>query len=261
MLNGKSPFEAQGAIPALWPTPTASSGGDGVRPSGYRRLLGPEARRRAMGDPGLTKRGGEWVPAETFPTPIAGDGKDRDTPKRLLGRIEKGKDLGLAGELMKRELFPTPKASASGPDFARASRDGSGGDDLATFVVKKEKFPTPTARDHNDAGPNVNYQRQADKSLLPGVVAVRNQAAGVTYVGPLNPDWVEWLMGYPLGWTDLEVEEPEEFPGWEVEPDIPRMAPLKKNRAKRLTALGNAVVPEVVEVVARRIQELAKLGG
>jgi DNA (cytosine-5)-methyltransferase 1 len=23
--------------------------------------------------------------------------------------------------------------------------------------------------------------------------------------GQLNPTWVEWLMGFPLGWTDLEV--------------------------------------------------------
>jgi hypothetical protein len=21
--------------------------------------------------------------------------------------------------------------------------------------------------------------------------------------GQLNPTWVEWLMGYPIGWTDL----------------------------------------------------------
>jgi hypothetical protein len=21
--------------------------------------------------------------------------------------------------------------------------------------------------------------------------------------GALNPTWVEWLMGFPLGWTDL----------------------------------------------------------
>ena len=25
--------------------------------------------------------------------------------------------------------------------------------------------------------------------------------------GQLNPTWVEWLMGYPTGWTDLNVSE------------------------------------------------------
>lgn len=25
--------------------------------------------------------------------------------------------------------------------------------------------------------------------------------------GQLNPTWVEWLMGFPLGWTDLSVSE------------------------------------------------------
>jgi hypothetical protein len=25
--------------------------------------------------------------------------------------------------------------------------------------------------------------------------------------GSLNPQWVEWLMGYPAGWTDLEPSE------------------------------------------------------
>jgi hypothetical protein len=25
--------------------------------------------------------------------------------------------------------------------------------------------------------------------------------------GSLNPEWVEWLMGFPAGWTNLTVEE------------------------------------------------------
>ncbi len=25
--------------------------------------------------------------------------------------------------------------------------------------------------------------------------------------GQLNPDWVEWLMGFPIGWTDLNASE------------------------------------------------------
>jgi len=34
------------------------------------------------------------------------------------------------------------------------------------------------------------------------------QSHGVNVVsGSLNPTWVEWLMGYPLGWTDLDASE------------------------------------------------------
>jgi len=25
--------------------------------------------------------------------------------------------------------------------------------------------------------------------------------------GQLNPMWVEWLMGFPIGWTDLKDSE------------------------------------------------------
>ena len=25
--------------------------------------------------------------------------------------------------------------------------------------------------------------------------------------GSLNPTWIDWLMGYPVGWTDLKVSE------------------------------------------------------
>jgi hypothetical protein len=32
--------------------------------------------------------------------------------------------------------------------------------------------------------------------------------------GPLNPMWVEWLMGWPLGWTDLKPLEMDKFRAW-----------------------------------------------
>ena len=56
-----------------------------------------------------------------------------------------------------------------------------------------EKVPTPTARDYKDSGPNSNYEKMKQKGRLAG-------SAG----GSLNPTWVEWLMGYPKGWTDLK---------------------------------------------------------
>jgi hypothetical protein len=32
--------------------------------------------------------------------------------------------------------------------------------------------------------------------------------------GTLNPTWVEWLMGFPLGWTDLKPLEMDKFQQW-----------------------------------------------
>ena len=55
-------------------------------------------------------------------------------------------------------------------------------------------YPTPTTQDAaNNAGPS-----QFNRNSLP-----LNAVAG----GSLNPEWVEWLMGYPPGWTDCEDSE------------------------------------------------------
>jgi hypothetical protein len=71
--------------------------------------------------------------------------------------------------------WPTLHANCStGP--GRQGRDG--GDNLQTAVAM---FPTPTANRRDGL-----------------------QSHGVNVVtGSLNPTWVEWLMGFPLGWTDL----------------------------------------------------------
>ncbi|MFF0831069.1 hypothetical protein ACFYU8_29945 [Brevibacillus sp. NPDC003359] len=75
--------------------------------------------------------------------------------------------------------------------------------------------------------------------------------------GQLNPDWVESLMGFPIGWTDIDREEPEvhwiDHPRWPVgigqeqyEWEPPRVEAGVKNRVPRLKACGNAVVPAQV---------------
>jgi hypothetical protein len=36
--------------------------------------------------------------------------------------------------------------------------------------------------------------------------------------GSLNPDWVEWLMGWPIGWSSLEPIDELLWLGWSVDP-------------------------------------------
>ena len=74
--------------------------------------------------------------------------------------------------------------------------------------------------------------------------------------GSLNPDWVEWLMGYDRGWTDLDCDNPQSHDGFIREPkDIPRVARGKKDRAKRLKGLGNAVLPQIPMQIALAIKK------
>ena len=38
---------------------------------------------------------------------------------------------------------------------------------------------------------------------------------GAANGGHLNPTWVEWLMGWPVGWTDLKPLETDKFQLWQ----------------------------------------------
>lgn len=56
-------------------------------------------------------------------------------------------------------------------------------------VLSRQLWPTPTKSDAT-GGPGCSG-RDGGENL--------RTAVG----GSLNPQWVEWLMGYPIGWTDL----------------------------------------------------------
>jgi hypothetical protein len=75
--------------------------------------------------------------------------------------------------------------------------------------------------------------------------------------GRLNPEWVEWLMGWPIGWTSLNPIDPENVKKWEAagpenwwlqEPVLPRLRPASESikdfsPKESIAALGNGQVP------------------
>jgi len=49
-------------------------------------------------------------------------------------------------------------------------------------------------------------RRKGKADTLPSQIA-EMEGMDQTSTGQLNPTWVEWLMGWPLGWTDLQPLE------------------------------------------------------
>ncbi|MFQ5593166.1 MAG: hypothetical protein ACE5HA_03355 [Anaerolineae bacterium] len=66
--------------------------------------------------------------------------------------------------------------------------------------VAVHQFATPTARD-------ARYTKGDQTSNQD-----RNLAREVG--GELNPTWVEWLMGFPIGWTDYAASATPSFRRW-----------------------------------------------
>lgn len=64
-------------------------------------------------------------------------------------------------------------------------------------LVGKARWPTPNATDYKGAGKQT-VRGHGGNDLPTAVAGSETQPKG------LNPEWVEWLMGFPTGWTDLE---------------------------------------------------------
>jgi len=92
--------------------------------------------------------------------------------------------------------WPTPTKSDGCGGPGNSGR--AGGMNLRTAV----RYMTPTAR----MGEKSGGRRKGKADTLPSQIA-EMEGMDQTSTGQLNPTWVEWLMGWPLGWTDLQPLE------------------------------------------------------
>lgn len=125
------------------------------------------------------------------------------------------------------------------------------GDGLVTAV--KKMLPTVTASAANGPGTG---GRQGGKNLQTAVfdllpTPTANRRSGLqshgknAILGALNPNWVEWHMGWPVGWSDvapLSETDWRDITEWETGIEI--FTTVGKNRRNRIKALGNGQVPE-----------------
>jgi hypothetical protein len=82
------------------------------------------------------------------------------------------------------QMWPTPTVGCveGGEQSDRVERTDKGG-----FILRKKNKP------------HMTYGAKLSDAIL-----FEEKQKILQGTGTLNPTWVEWLMGYPIGWTDLE---------------------------------------------------------
>lgn len=170
----------------LWPTPTVC--GNNNQP-GASKTAGW----------GLSSAAKQWA------TPSASDAKRG-------GRITDAMTgTSLAQQVNTPAHWPTPTASLGTKGGRITPRKGREGGTLIE-AVSARTWPTPNASDAN----KWSNQPLADR-LAKGQQVRLNTAVAPEggKGGQLNPAWVEWLMGWPIGWTELKPLEMGRFREWQ----------------------------------------------
>jgi hypothetical protein len=120
------------------------------------------------------------------------------------------------------KMWPTPSVCGN---YNRKGASATSGDGLATAV---RNWPTPAYEEGKELP-------ACDDDLLAMIS------------GLLNPDWVCWLMGWPIGWESLEPMKKVLWLDWSVDPadmEKPEMWPTHKSGICGMTAVCSDRPPE-----------------
>jgi hypothetical protein len=227
----------------IWHTPLSSdtSGGMSTNSRGEPKLSG-QVRLYPTGSLASIQQQREDV--ISWPTPDASQrgARSRDlvinqsTVKRRTSGQKRGIDLQTAVKFNPTK-FPTPQARDWKGECGRGAK-GMGVEDLPGFV---KDFPTPQASDNRDRGnmSNPSIQRRVRIGKQLGL----SQSVHPTN-GKLNPDWVEFLMGWPASWTDLTSTGVVQYPLSPEPEGLPRVCESNPTRTPRLKCIGNGQVPQ-----------------
>lgn len=92
----------------------------------------------------------------------------------------------------------------------RPGSSKSAGWGLSTAV---KTWPTPCASASASKGSSpASLTRKSGKSRVNDRI---DHAVMASDGGQLNPEWVEWLMGWPIGWTELKPLAMDKFREWQ----------------------------------------------
>lgn len=167
----------------LWPTVRSSDGERGGR-----------------GDLIQAIRGNPNSHYKMWPTPTKADG--------MGGPGNSGRYGG--ANLRTAVKFPTPLVGGTGA----TTHNQISGRFRAAMSKAMEKFPTPTKSDYKGSGQSMmrsDGKMRGDRLDYATEKTPDGQSTG----GQLSPDWVAWLMGWPLLWDNLQPMQTGTFAAWQ----------------------------------------------
>jgi hypothetical protein len=187
----------------LWPTITLAPDAPN---SGANRKIGPNSLTEAvrMGSP-------------VWPTPRSGKTTDEDE-ETFSARQSAGK-VATPPLALAVKIYATPSArdwkngKASPETMMKNSRPLN--EQIVGGIKTPQTWPTPSAssRDGTISGghPGLAGGSGNRKKLYKMLGKEEGKKMGCQQ---LNPSWVEWLMGWPIGWTDLRELGMVKFQQW-----------------------------------------------
>ena len=150
---------------------------------------------------------------EQLPTPQATDYRSKPTSSSW--KAKGGINYSLSNPEIQAK-WPTPTASQARSEgmilqMRKLVEDGLTTVQEAESMIggsltpqRMKMWPTPMASDNRDRGhmesPSIKRRLEIGKQ-----VSLGQSVSPIS--GQLNPTWVEWLMGWPLEWTDLKPLE------------------------------------------------------
>lgn len=152
-----------------------------------------------------------------LPTPLA---NDWSSPKR--NKPQKG------GSPLREVIantpsgnWPTPTCADAFTDKLKSSQQQEGSMHSVNLSQAVKMWPTPIVWDAITSG--FAPERIAKDAAKRQDSLTRATASDVAaHGGALNPDWVEWLMNWPIGWTSMEPLNPGRLLAWlRASPSVP----------------------------------------
>jgi DNA (cytosine-5)-methyltransferase 1 len=145
-------------------------------------------------------------------TPDAHCDRGPSSKERMKMKLNKGMPISLNDQVKHPDLmWPTPRANTIVNKKERLSPKGRlSKDGKQRFGLNLQDavtlWPTPRAAIGMTMKLTENIAKLRHKRNLESEVAYQEHKAEAPGKGggTLNPTWVEWLMGYPLGHTDLK---------------------------------------------------------